>query len=668
MSINHEIEKSLVQIRAKVKSYNYQSPWQSPALRLCGGSGFVIEGNRIITNAHVVSGQSYIEVRLANHPTWYEAKLDHIGHDCDLAMLSIDNPNFWEGVRPIELGEMPAMEDEVNVYGFPIGGNELCATKGVVSRIELQHYLHSGIRLLDVQVDAAINPGNSGGPALSSGKVVGISHQGNLVMQNQGYIIPVTVLKHFLNDCKLGYYRGFPEVSFIFQPLENPDLRAYYGLKDGQKGIRVAGIDPFSSAHEILKKDDIVLEIDQYPINNDGTIFTDDGTRIDLEYIIQSKYIGDIVSFKIIRNKKEMVLPVPLTNLAGATEIYTLDKPDDPPSYYINSGLLFQPATRQFNKHCFVQHSLDSTETGYFVCGVPRKNREVLEIVMITDILNDKLNQGYSYYINNRVLQINGRHIASLWDVLEAMESNPMPYHTILIGHGLMLVIKNISQDENKVLLDKYMISRDRSKDLVGRRSKFNYFQRFPIGVRRQLGHIYSEDSIPNNQWEFYPGKKVDISLFKQLDNVSYDQYWGRMVKKFHEPEFLTIAKDVFNMATHVDGPLTHVDWQPADTMVPVRAGLKEGKNIDDLVLFCMDKMVKTPLGQDFLNKAFNDNPVASNQADLGLEPLIEQKQEARKQLFQYEKFERTFKHKGVEDVLHEKQHPLGKSLKQVSL
>ena len=47
---------------------------------------------------------------------------------------------------------------------------------GVVSRIEIQRYAHSGANLLAIQSDAAINPGNSGGPLVDScGRIVGIS-------------------------------------------------------------------------------------------------------------------------------------------------------------------------------------------------------------------------------------------------------------------------------------------------------------------------------------------------------------------------------------------------------------------------------------------------------------------------------------------------------------
>ena len=75
---------------------------------------------------------------------------------------------------------LPLLRDKVFVLGFPIGGDELSITEGVVSRIEAQSYSHSHARALAVTVDAAINSGNSGGPVVSqdTGEVVGVAFQG----------------------------------------------------------------------------------------------------------------------------------------------------------------------------------------------------------------------------------------------------------------------------------------------------------------------------------------------------------------------------------------------------------------------------------------------------------------------------------------------------------
>ena len=72
---------------------------------------------------------------------------------CDVAaMLTVDDDDFWEGVSPVEFGDLPALQDAVTVVGYPIGGDTISVTSGVVSRIEILSYVHGSTELLGLQV------------------------------------------------------------------------------------------------------------------------------------------------------------------------------------------------------------------------------------------------------------------------------------------------------------------------------------------------------------------------------------------------------------------------------------------------------------------------------------------------------------------------------------
>ena len=74
---------------------------------------------------------------------------------------------------------IPELESTVSAYGYPIGGERMSVTTGIVSRIDFQLYTHSSIdQHLAIQISAQINPGNSGGPVMLNGKVVGVAFQG----------------------------------------------------------------------------------------------------------------------------------------------------------------------------------------------------------------------------------------------------------------------------------------------------------------------------------------------------------------------------------------------------------------------------------------------------------------------------------------------------------
>jgi S1-C subfamily serine protease len=106
-----------------------------------------------------------------------------------------------------------------------VGGDTVSVTAGVVSRIEVTSYVHSNMRLLGIQIDAAINSGNSGGPVYDQdGKLVGVAFQSyaGSEMENVGWIIPTTVVAHFLRDYERNEaYTGFPQLGITWQRLES---------------------------------------------------------------------------------------------------------------------------------------------------------------------------------------------------------------------------------------------------------------------------------------------------------------------------------------------------------------------------------------------------------------------------------------------------------------
>ena len=69
------------------------------------------------------------------------------------AMLTVSDNEFWEGISPVEFGDLPALQDAVTVVGYPIGGDAISVTSGVVSRMEILTYVHSSAKLLGMQVD-----------------------------------------------------------------------------------------------------------------------------------------------------------------------------------------------------------------------------------------------------------------------------------------------------------------------------------------------------------------------------------------------------------------------------------------------------------------------------------------------------------------------------------
>ena len=140
------------------------------------GSGFIWDRQgRIVTNFHVISDASRLEVTLADRSTW-KAALVGAAPDRDLAVLQITAPA--SKLQPIAVGESNNLlvGQKVFAIGNPFGLDQTLTT-GVVSALGREITAVTGRTIHDViQTDAAINPGNSGGPLLdSAGRLIGVN-------------------------------------------------------------------------------------------------------------------------------------------------------------------------------------------------------------------------------------------------------------------------------------------------------------------------------------------------------------------------------------------------------------------------------------------------------------------------------------------------------------
>ena len=337
---------------------HYSLPWQMRRQTSSTSTGFVIEGKRILTNAHCVDNFAVVKVKKRASSTKYVAEVIAIGRECDLALLTVADPEFWQHITPIKLAQrLPTLQDEVTVVGFPVGGDNLAITQGVVSRIDMQEYVHGCCELLAVQIDAAINPGNSGGPAFGGEdhECVGIAFQSlkDGQTENIGYIIPTEVADHFLTDVKQGHYKGFVELGLELQRCENPTLRVHAGLKPKQSGLLVKMVHPTSGAAESdVRRGDVVTHIDNVPLANDGTVpFRAGGGRIAFSYLLSQRYVGESSTMKILRGGNALPpkkvplrvhsLLVPESSEHRKTGVRCPDL--RLPSYLIIGGVVFTP-------------------------------------------------------------------------------------------------------------------------------------------------------------------------------------------------------------------------------------------------------------------------------------------------------------------------------------
>jgi S1-C subfamily serine protease len=464
-SYGDEISPSPSSIVVKIQTVrnppNYQQPWQNVGQHTSHGTGFIIDKNRILTNAHVVSDSVFIQVRQAGKTEKFSAEVEYFDHESDLALLRVPDKEFFKDVVPFPIGKLPDVRDKVAVYGFPDGGDKLSITEGVVSRIEHINYAYSGTFLLSCQIDASINSGNSGGPVFLDKLVVGVAFQGmNSGYDNIGYMIPAPVIRQFLRDAEDGSIAGIPDLGITMQKLESPFLRNYYKLDPGENGALVNRISPGSPSESFLRSEDVILAVDGKDVAYDGTVEFRKGQRTYFGYIIQNKQIGDAVVLSVKRMGQKQEVEIPLTKPVGFNRLVPI-KHEVRPNYYIYGGIVFQPLTLNYLTEFGVLGDwfrfAPVELMNYYLNGELEYQDQ--EIVILSAVLADEINIGYHEMAENVIKTIDGITVKNFRHFIELVESSEEKYILFVDSQGIKLLLdrKKMAESTEKVI-KKYMI------------------------------------------------------------------------------------------------------------------------------------------------------------------------------------------------------------------
>jgi S1-C subfamily serine protease len=429
---NDAVTNSVVKIHTTRRQPDFERPWSKAASEEISGSGVIIEGKRILTNAHVVTYASQIFVQADKSTERVPAKVKAIAPAMDLAVIEVEKPSFFDGRPPIPIADaLPALKQTVNVYGYPTGGEQLSITQGIVSRIEFTN-IYYGARGLRIQIDAAVNPGNSGGPALSNGKIAGLVFSKFAQGENIGYLIAADEIREFLESIKSGTYIGKPQLWDHYQPAENEALRAKLGLKK-QTGLVVA--TPFSNAPDYpLKRGDVITHIGDKPLDNEGNVNVNDSLRLSFLYFVPKLAKEGRVKLTIVRDRKSLDVQVPVRCDGNYVMPYLMNRY---PRYFVYGPMVFMPAYQDlavrlayYGKSWVwmlvtTQSPLLSRETDH-----PAFNGE--EIVTIGyRFLPHKTAQGYHIGSYSVVSRVNGTAVRNLAHLVELLRDAKGEFLTI---------------------------------------------------------------------------------------------------------------------------------------------------------------------------------------------------------------------------------------------
>src|SRR5436190_5420319 len=255
------------------------------------GTGFLIDNQgRIVTNSHVVGGNSRVLVRFGQEQTSLDGKVIGSDPSSDLAVVSIGANSVPKTVKPLQFADSRAVQvgDTAIAIGNPFGLDRT-ATEGIVSGLGREIKAPNGFQIdAVIQTDAPINPGNSGGPLTDeTGNVIGVNSQiatagaggGNLGI---GFAVPSNTVRQVVPQLERGQSVRHPWLGV--QTSADPT---------SPNGARVETVTPGGPADTAgLRPNDLIKAIDGQAIKD----------PTELSSAIDAKKPGDKVTIQIERN------------------------------------------------------------------------------------------------------------------------------------------------------------------------------------------------------------------------------------------------------------------------------------------------------------------------------------------------------------------------------
>ncbi|XP_075098710.1 protease Do-like 2, chloroplastic isoform X2 [Nicotiana tabacum] len=280
--------------------------------------------------------------------------------------------------------------------------------------------------------------------------------------ENIGYVIPTTVVSHFLEDYERnGKYCGFPCLGVLLQKLENPALRACLKVPSNE-GVLVRKVEPTSDVSNVLKEGDVIVSFDGVRVGSEGTVPFRSSERIAFRYLISQKFSGDSVELGIIRAGEFMKVQAVLKPRVHLVP-YHIE--GGQPSYLIVAGLVFTPLSEPL-----IEEEEDSiglkllTKARYSLAKF-----EGQQIVVLSQVLANEVNIGYEDMSNDQVLKLNGTRIKNIHHLAHLVDSCKGKYLVFEFEDNFLVVLeREAALDASSSILKDYGIPAERSSDLMG--------------------------------------------------------------------------------------------------------------------------------------------------------------------------------------------------------
>jgi hypothetical protein len=445
---NGALRAGVVSVRVTGQDWNWRAPWEKQAPWTRTVTGLVVPGRRILAASTAFGNPLLVEAQKLGSDARSVARVELVDHEGPLALIAVDDPDFWEGLEPLALEPRAPGEGAVTILRWQRTGL-LDSYPGTLRQLRAGRHGLSQTSLLTLDVASSAEGLGESEVVVTNGKVAGLV-TGRAADTYAAIASPV--LAQFLAGARAGDWRGFPRAGIAWQDLTNPALRESLGLVPGETGMRLTRVLPYGSAGGVLHPGDVVLELGGARLDPTGyyehPLY---GRMLFALLFSDGRRPGEAMPVKVLRDGKRLELELPLRAMRPEQDRVPPYVYGRGPDYVIKGGLVFQEVTRPY-----LASWGDWTRRAppQLLVAIDREPDDALaepkRLVLLSSVLPDAANLGYQQLRDLIVSRVNGRAIRDLAELREAFAAAPSGFHVIelLPGQGASRIVLDAAEAE----------------------------------------------------------------------------------------------------------------------------------------------------------------------------------------------------------------------------
>lgn len=416
--LRRRLEASVVTLETTAKEYDYRQPWNKPT-RAVRKHALVVEGRTLVTTAQNLANHTLVRVQRGGRGRWYPAAVEWVDYHANLAVLTVADDVFWNGLEPVELSSDVPRLNSYEIVRWRDGNLEM--RRADFSKFTVGEGAMSFAPRIHLELNTEIGGLGWAEPVVAEGRVVGltVSKGGNTCL-----VMPTPLVRRLLEErqaerpARLGFF------DFVWQPSENPAILEHLGLEGEPRGAVVIEVPEGAGPEYALQRRDVILEVDGFAVDMQGDYEDPDFGYLMMEGLATRRHFaGDRVPMTVWRGGKEVEIEYVLPEAKFSVDLLPMYNFDVEPEYLVAGGLVFQPLDQSYLRSWGEDWRRRAPfRLVYFSKDAPEPERPAL--VIMSQVLPDPINVGYTDLRNLVVERVNGRTVRRLAD-LEAALAEP---------------------------------------------------------------------------------------------------------------------------------------------------------------------------------------------------------------------------------------------------